>query len=92
MARKVTINAFTHPDLAKRFREVVKTYNNRIGTCLSAAIVLFLTADPETQGQAINEVLQAEVRDEVEAMIERIKEEQFARHKSKDKSAKDRRP
>ena len=32
MARKVTINAFTHPDLAKRFREVVKTYNNRIGT------------------------------------------------------------
>jgi hypothetical protein len=89
MARKVNINVFTHPSLVKRFREVAKNYNNRVGTCLGAAMVLFLKADPETQGQAIDEVLQAEIRDEVEAMIETIKQEQFARVKSKEKGIKD---
>lgn len=64
----MTINV--HPDLAARFREVAANYDDRIGMCVSAAMLHFVEADPTTQGELIRRVFDATIRNEVQKMLD----------------------
>lgn len=79
MARKETINVYTDPAIAKQFRLTAEHYGGRVGMCLSAAMLAFLEMDPKRQGELIQRVFQAQLRDEVESLVEAVKAEQARR-------------
>ena len=81
---KQNVNFFVHGAIAKRFREAARTHPGRLGTCFSAAMIMFLEADPRTQGEYIKRVIDAEVDDEVEQTLEAVRAEQSKRVRSRD--------
>lgn len=89
MAQKETINVNTHPAIAKQFRELAKNYDGRIGMCLSAAMVMFMQADPEAQGDFLKRVFEAQIRDEVESLLQKIRDEQIKNLKLSERKDKD---
>ena len=88
MARKETINVYTHPLLAKRFREVAKVYDGRLGMCLSAAMLMFLESYPQVQGQYLTRVFEAQVKDEVDEMLALARAEQGRRVAAREQPAR----
>ena len=87
MARdKQPINFSVHRTLAERFRDGAKNYFGKLGLCFSAAMLMFLEADPQTQASYIKKVFDAEVEDEMEATVQAAKEEQLRKIKSREDS------
>jgi hypothetical protein len=92
MARnKQGVNFSVQRDLAERFREVAKEYYGKLGLCFSAAMLMFLEADPQTQGEYIKKMFDAEVNDEVEGAIAAAKAGQLKKIKAREDGAKGKR-
>ena len=85
---KQAVNFSVQRALADRFRDASKNYFGKLGLCFSAAMLMFLEADPQTQGKYIKKIFDAEVGDEMEATIEAAKEEQLKKIKSRDDGGK----
>jgi hypothetical protein len=73
MAEKEKLNVMTDAWIAEQFREAAKSYDNRLGMCLSAAMLMFIKANPRTQGDFIRQVFDEQIREEVEALLHAIK-------------------
>lgn len=78
MREKRTINLAVPEDLLEQFTEICAVYGHgkQKGMVLSAAILMFLKADPRAQGRCLEEVLQADVSQGVERLLERVRIEQ----------------
>jgi hypothetical protein len=83
MARKKLVSFRIHEDLAKAFHETAKPYYGKLGLCFSAAVAMFIQADPRMQEQFIKRVFEAELSDEVEELLGQLKIEQFGRLKGR---------
>lgn len=81
--KKVKINVAVDPRIAAELRAAAEVYDGRLGMCVTAGMLMFLQADPQVQGEFLRLVFDAEIRDEVEAMLERIKSEQAAKAKAR---------
>jgi hypothetical protein len=79
--KKENINIWVNRRLAEEFRRAAKGYFNRLGMCFGAAMLMFLEADPTTQGQYLKRVFDADVDGEVEQLLEAAKAEQRRRIK-----------
>jgi hypothetical protein len=84
MAAKRPVSFRIHPRLEERFRQGTKAYYGKLGTCFSAALLMFLEADPKVQGQYVKRVFEAELDDEIDATVEAAKSEQAKRIKSRE--------
>ncbi|MEX0653110.1 MAG: hypothetical protein WD534_14370 [Phycisphaeraceae bacterium] len=89
MSRKKTINLAVPEPLLAEFNEVCRHYGHakQKGLVLSAAILLFLEADPSEQGDALERILIADVRNGVDSMITRAKKEQIERIQTRETPA-----
>ena len=78
---KKTINLAVPAELLEHFNAVCLEYGHakQTGLVLSAAIEMFLRADPVDQGQAIKSIVHAEIAEGVSRMVERGKQEQSLR-------------
>jgi hypothetical protein len=65
--------------LAKEFRDVVQKYDNRLGFCLSAAIMMFLEADPAVQADFLTRVFKLDLDSQVDDVLRAIKVQQLRR-------------
>ena len=88
---KQAVNFSVQRTLADRFRDATKNYFGKLGLCFSAAMLMFLEADPQTQAKYIKKVFDAEVEDEMEATLQAAKEEQMRKIKSREDSSKGKR-
>jgi hypothetical protein len=79
MARRDTLSISTHPEISKRFREAAGKFDGRIGLCHTAAMLMFLEADPEVQGDFINRAFNAQLKDQVQALLDEIREQQASK-------------
>ena len=83
------VNFRVNHELLERFRQEMKPYYGRIGICFSAALLAFMEADPVVQGTYIKRIYEADVNDEIEAILENIKTEQVKRIRARERSEKD---
>ncbi len=81
MAKKKTINLTIPEDLLTEFNTVCQQYGHakQKGQVLSAAILMFLRADPEAQGRCLEDIVGADITAGVAKMIDRAKREQGLR-------------
>ena len=81
MPPKKTINLAVPEPLLDEFNEVCAHYGHakQKGLVLSAAILMFLEADPAEQGKALERIMIADVRSGVHSLIERARSEQARR-------------
>ena len=92
MARsKQGVNFSVQKDLADRFREATRDYYGKLGLCFSASLLMFLEADPKVQSEFIKRVFDAEVSDEMLAVIEQAKAEQLKKINSREDAPKGKR-
>jgi len=90
MAKKVKLNAFVDEELAKQFKAVARAYYGRMGLCLSAAMLLFIEADPKDQAALLKKILDTELAGEMAAAVDAAKAEQLRRiHSREQKEKKD---
>ena len=85
---KINVNFAVDPRLAERFREAAKPYLGRLSSCFSAAMAMWLAADPEEQGRWLKRVYEAEVDDQVLQMLEELRAEQMHKVRRHDKEPK----
>ncbi len=81
MPEKKTLSFRVSPVLVDQFREATDRYYGKTGVAFSAALLMFLEADPETQGAFMKRIFDAEVNQEVEATVEAALAEQLNRIK-----------
>ena len=89
--RKQTISFSIHPALADRFRDATKEYYGKLGLCFSAGMLMWLEADPEVQADHLKRVFDAEIADEMLAVIEQAKAEQLKKIKAREDAPKGKR-
>ena len=79
--KKKTINLAVPADLLEQFNEVCGHYGHgkQKGAVLSAAMLMFLRADPESQGRCLEDIVTADIEQGVQAMLERARIEQGLR-------------
>lgn len=77
--KKENINVWVNRRLAQEFRKAAKGYFNRLGMCFGASMLMFLEADPKTQGEYLKRVFHADVDDEVQQLLSAAKMEQRRR-------------
>ena len=85
---KINVNFAVDPRLAERFREAAKPYLGRLSSCFSAAMAMWLAADPEEQGRWLKRVYEAEVDDQVLQMLEELRGEHLQKVKQPDRPGK----
>jgi hypothetical protein len=83
MSEKEKLNVLADAWVAKRFRDAARSYDNRLGMCLSAAMLMFIKADPRTQGEFIRQVFDQQVREEVDSLVQAVKEGRAAQTKQR---------
>ena len=90
MKPKRTINLTIPQPLLEEFNGVCAQYGHgkQKGLVLSAAILMFIRADPRAQGQCIEELIKAEVAEGVQRMLERVRREQAMRVAAADAAAR----
>ncbi len=76
MGRNLNLNLNISARVARQFREAAKHYDGRIGLCASAALLMWLEADPKTQGAYLSEVFQLDLTDQVDDSLQAVKDEQ----------------
>jgi hypothetical protein len=81
MRSRKTINLAVPADLAEQFDAICGVYGHgkQKGLVLAAAMLMFLEAHPEAQGEAIERVFQADVAQGVKQMLDRARAEQQQR-------------
>ena len=90
MAEKEKLNVMTDAWIAKQFREAAKSYDNRLGMCLSAAMLMFIKANPRAQGDFIRQVFDEQIREEVNSLLLVIKAGRDSQGKPRDRDARER--
>lgn len=90
MPRKPTINLALPETLLVRFNELCRTYghNKQKGQILSAALLMFLEADPREQAEWIDAVRLAETEAGMRDLLERIRLSQSKRVADNDASSR----
>ena len=89
MAKKIGLNVYCDPQMAARLREISSHYGgNRLGDCLSAAILLFLEASPQQQADAMARVYRASLEGSVDSLLDQLRQEQARRGLDADKQKK----
>jgi hypothetical protein len=91
MPQKRTVSFRLHSLLAERFQQLTAAYFGKVGACFAAAILMFLEADPKTQGEYLKRIYEAEINDEVEDAIAAAKAEQLKKIKSREEGSKSKR-
>jgi hypothetical protein len=91
MAQKRPISFRIHPTLADRFQDSVGPYYGKLGACFSAALLMFLEADPKTQGEYLKRIYDAEIEDEMGDVIAAAKAEQLKKIKAREDGHKSKR-
>lgn len=91
MAQKRPVSFRIHPVLADRFQDAVGPYYGKLGACFSAAILMFLEADPAVQGDYLKRIYDAEIDSEVEDMVVAAKAEQLKKIKAREEGGKSKR-
>ena len=91
MAQKRPISFRVHPTLADQFQERVGPYYGKLGACFSAALLMFLEADPAVQGDYLKRIYDAEINDEIREMIAIAKAEQLKKIKAREDAPKGKR-
>lgn len=86
--KKENINIFCNRRIADAFRKVAEQYLGRLGLCHSAAMLLFMEADPRTQADYLNRVYRAELDEAVEKLLEEVRGEQRKRVLERDEKEK----
>ena len=78
MIEKKTLNLTVPAELLAEFDEVCRHYGHakQKGMVLSAAILMFLKAEPAAQGECLTELATAQIDSGVEAMIRRCRQQQ----------------
>ena len=79
---KENINVWVNRRIAQEFRKAAKSYFNRLGMCYGAAMLMFLEANPKTQGEYLKRVFHAEIDGEVEELLKEAAAEQRRRVRS----------
>ena len=81
MTQKKTLNLSVPAELLDEFYTVCQHYGHakQKGQVLSAALLMFLRADPAEQGRCLEEVVGAEITSGVEQLLERARKEQGLR-------------
>lgn len=102
MARKKTINLAVPEDLLDQFNVVCSHYGHakQKGLVLSAAMLMFLRADPQDQGRCLEDLVRSDIADGVKRVIANADREQQLRAATQEalssplasKAAKARRP
>ena len=59
-----------HPAIAERFREVAGQFDDKLGMCISASMLMFLDSPPDRQGDYLRKVFDAQIKGEVRAMLD----------------------
>lgn len=85
MPEKQTLSFRVSPVLAVKFREATAAYYGKTGLAFSAALLMFLEAEPEVQAAFMKRVFDAEVNQEVEAIVEAALSEQRKQLKKRHK-------
>src|SRR3954471_10912054 len=91
MAQKRTVSFRLHPLIADRFTELTSAFYGKVGACFAAAILMFLEADPKTQGEFLKRIYDAEINDEVEDALATAKAGQLKKIKSREENTKGKR-
>ena len=91
MSRKQMVNFRADPELVEKFREAMKPYYGRLGICFSAALLAFMESDPMSQGAYIKRIYEADISNEVSAVLEGIKAEQAKRIRAREHGDKEKR-
>lgn len=58
---KIKLNVLADETVVARFREQAAAFDNRIGDCLSASMLLWLETDPARQGELLKRLHDAQV-------------------------------
>jgi hypothetical protein len=85
MGQKVKFNVAVDGEIVERFRQVAEAYDNRLGMCLTAAMLEFIEADPKEQGALLTRCFEAEIHGQVRDLIEQAKSEQTRRIHAREK-------
>ena len=91
MAQKRTVSFRVHPLLADRFTGLTASFYGKVGACFAASILMFLEADPKTQGEYLKRIYDAEINDEVDDAITAAKAAQLKKIRSREDGAKGKR-
>ena len=89
MPQKSTLSFRVSPQLVTRFREATREYYGKAGVCFSAALLMFMEADPKSQGEFMKRILDAELNEEVEATVAMALERQAKRIRSRKRRGDD---
>ncbi len=78
MSHKKSLNLVVPEDLLRQFNEVSAAFGHgkQKGMVLSAAIAMFLDAPPQKQGQYLEQVMQAQVREGVDRLMDHARAQQ----------------
>lgn len=86
MPRRANININADPAIIQQFRDMAAKYDNRIGMCLSAAMLMFLEAHPDDQADCLRRIFDAELRGRVNALLDEIRNTQSQRVRQRDET------
>jgi len=67
--KKKHLNVYISDEMAEGFRDVAEGYGGKLGLCLCAAMLMFMEADDEKQSSHVNRVFEAELKNEISALI-----------------------
>ncbi|MFA9479477.1 hypothetical protein ACERK3_14405 [Phycisphaerales bacterium AB-hyl4] len=83
MDRKKPLNLTVPAELAERFERVCKDFGHgkQKGVVLSAAILMYLGADPKQQGDVLRQVIRQDIAEGVDRMTERARAVEKSRSK-----------
>ncbi|MEM1027368.1 MAG: hypothetical protein AAGJ38_04730 [Planctomycetota bacterium] len=86
MQRKPTLNLAIPEALLNEFNAVCRAYghNKQKGQVLSAALMMFMEADPRDQGRWVEEVVKADVAQGIDQLLERVRRQQGLRVAQRD--------
>ncbi len=78
MARKKTLNLSVPAEILNEFDAVCRHYGHakQKGMVLSAALLMFLRADPKEQGECLKGIATAQITAGEQTLLERIRREQ----------------
>ena len=73
MAKRVTLTVNVDRALAERFREFVAAYNNKVGMCVSAALLLYLRAPEKVRTDLHRELFDSQFGEGIEALLKDVR-------------------
>jgi hypothetical protein len=85
--KKKHLNVYISQELADGFREISDANTGKLNVCLSAAMLMFMESDEETQAKLMNRIMEADLRGEFQTLVMNAKSERNMRQKTNHKSS-----